>query len=113
MDDWSSGFQAFGNNMNFARRMRDRERMAQLGLSEPTALSGPALTARDTFNNVVNAPFQILGAGAKSLRGMATPFMDAFNKGFKSPSSATSSGWRAPMLSPVPPKKKPLFSYDF
>lgn len=114
MDDWSSGFQSFGGSMDFARRMRDRERLAQLGLAEPTALSGPALAARDAINNVVKAPFQLLGAGAKSLKGMASPVIDAFNQGFQSPSSAKPGGksWKAPTLAPVPPKK-PLFSYDF
>ena len=112
MDDWSSGFQSFGGSMDLARRIRDPERFSQL--AEPTALSGPALTAQDAINNVVKAPFQLLGAGAKSLKGMASPFIGAFNQGFRSPSSAEPVGksWKAPMLLPVPPRK-PLFSYDF
>jgi hypothetical protein len=45
---------------------------------------------------------------------MASPFIGAFNQGFRSPSSAEPVGksWKAPMLLPVPPKK-PLFSYEF
>jgi hypothetical protein len=115
MDDWSSSFQGFGNNLDFARRIRDRERLSQLGIGGNNALSEPATVVRDALGNVVKAPFQILGAGARSLKGMASPVIDAFNQGFKSPvkPSAVPPSLGTPRLLPIPPKNPSLFNYNF
>jgi hypothetical protein len=113
MDDWNSSFQSFGNNLDVARRMRERERLSKIGLGGDAAFSGPAMAARDAMGNVIKAPFQILGATAQTLKGMASPLLEAFNQGFKSPSIpnkyTTSS---IPELSPIP-KTPHKFIYNF
>lgn len=115
MDDWSSSFQNFGDNLNFARRVRDRERLSPLGMGGNSAPSEAATAVRDALGNVVKAPFQILGAGARSLKGMASPVIDAFNQGFKSPVKppAVPPSLGTPRLLPIPPKNPSLFNYNF
>lgn len=106
MDDWSSGFQSFGGSMDLARRIRDRERLAQAGLAEPM------VSARDAIRNVVSAPFQLAGAGARALKGMSSPMVEGFKQGFGMAKSKLPASGALPTFHPIPPKK-PLFSYEF